>query len=226
MAALLAVLSNGLLFISCATLAVSDKGHQEHQLYWSVTKVLNARLSNDELWLLLELKRERSNFTKSAALRFPIQDATWLRDREGKAICPSAVPWTKAREVSPQATELRDPKDFPSMGREIEIQNLELNDPKDLDAIETKGDPWTVLFVKFKPPALGSQTESKEIPVLALVRASESDHESDKCILYSFFVGTTRHEGWVLVAPFAMAFDAVTLPFQLLGFLWWFIVGD
>jgi hypothetical protein len=112
------------------------------------------------------------------------------------------------------------------MGREIEIQNLELNDPKDLDAIETKGDPWTVLFVKFKPPALGSQTESKEIPVLALVRASESDHESDKCILYSFFVGTTRHEGWVLVAPFAMAFDAVTLPFQLLGFLWWFIVGD
>jgi hypothetical protein len=223
---LLAVVSSSLLVTSCATLAVSKKGHEEHKLYWSITKVLSARLSNDELWLMLELKRERSNFTKPAALMFPTEDTTWLRDQDGTLRCPSAVPWTKASEISPQATELRNPKDFPSTGREIEIQNLELDNPQDLSEIKTSGDPWTVLFVKFKPTALGSRNKSEEMPVLALVREADLGHESEKCILYSFFVGSTRHEGWVLVAPFAMAFDAVTLPFQLLGVLWWFIIGD
>ena len=225
-AVLLTVVFISSLHFSCATLAVSDKGWEEHETYWSITKVLNARFSNDELWLLLELKRERSNFTKSAALRLPTQNTNWLKDREGKVTCPNAVPWTKAPEVSPQATELRDPTNFPSTGSDIVVQNLELNDPKDISGVETKGDPWTILFLKFKPPALGKRTKNDKIPVLAVVRASDSGHESDKCILYSFFVGITHHKGWVLVTPFAMAFDAVTLPFQLLALLWWFVFGE
>jgi len=222
----LIVVSSCLLFFSCATLAVSDKGWQEHETYWSITKVLKARLSDDELWLLLELKRERSNYTKSAALRLPAQDSTWIRDPQGRVTCPSAVPWTEAPAVSPRATELRDPKDFPSTGSEIEIQNLELNDPEDMNEIETKGHPWTVLLVKFTPPAPGNRTKSDRIPVLALVRESDSGHEGDKCILYTFMIGTTHNTGWVLVAPFAMAFDAVTLPIQLLGLLWWIVFGE
>jgi len=225
-AGLLAPVAGTLLFNSCATLEVSKKGHEEHEMYWSIAKVMNARLSDDELWLLLELKRERSNFTKSAALRLPVQNSDWLKDPEGNVTCPNTVPWTKAPEASPRATELLDPGSFPTAGTDIEIQNVELNEPKDLGEVETKGDPWTVLFVKFKPPAVGKRTGNDRIPVLAVVRASDAGQQSEKCVLYSFFIGTSHNEGWVLMAPFAMAFDAVTLPLQLLGLLWMLTFGE
>jgi hypothetical protein len=225
-APLVAAACCSLFLFSCATLTVSDRAGEVHPTYWTIKQVLKARQADGDLWLLLDLKRERSNFSKTAALRLPTQDATWLLDQGGRAACPSTVPWERAPGVSPQATDLRDEEDFPSTGQDIEVQNLELSDPKDLSGIETKGDAWTILFVKFKPAARGDKGKRKEIPVLAVVRGAAPGQESEKCVLYSFFIGTTRHEGWVLVAPFAMAFDAVTLPIQLLGLLWWFFVGE
>jgi hypothetical protein len=104
-------------------MAVSDKGWEEHETYWSITQVLDARLLDQQLWLSLELKRERSNFKKIAALSLPIDEATWVRDRAGNLSCPKEVPWTKAEGVSPRASVLRDPKEFPDEGQELEVQN-------------------------------------------------------------------------------------------------------
>ena len=213
-------------FLSCATMMVSEKASEVHYKYWSITRVQKARISDDELWLLLELKRERSNFTTVAALRIPIREAVWLGDNDGRAGCPDVASWAKAPWVSPPASDLQEPSAFPSFGQEVEVRNLELNTPDDLRQISSTEDPWDVLFVKFNPPEGGAAPKGGWPPVLALVRKGDSGGEGEKCVISTFFVGTANHEGWAYLAPFAIAVDAATLPLQIIALVYWLLAGD
>src|SRR5262245_28767719 len=209
---------------SCATNMVTYKASQEHYQYWSILSVQEARISDSDLWLLLELKRERSNFRKVAAVRIP-NDSVWVADREGKMSCPG-IAGLRLPQVFPSASNLSEESAFPSTGQALNVQELELDAPRDIGQVTVTGNPWAVVFVKFKAPKPGTGPKGGWPPALLVAREAGSGRDSDKCVFGAFFIGTSRNEAWAILAPFAIVSDVVTLPLQLIGALMWLIHGE